>query len=325
MLRRMSEPGAPDDIVRLAEQRAAARGARDWETADRLRAEIEAAGWRIVDTGTDFDLNPATPPDIVDGERVLYGAASNVPFSDTERTRPGACVVIATDPWADADTSVESILATSPEGTQVVVIAGAGGAEHPGSDAFETVRTAVPFGPGAALEAGIRRAERAVVVAMQPGGIASDDVVSPLLVALDDEAVAIVGAEGLRSSDLRRYQPAPTGQVTAVGPACFAFRRADAIERGPVDERLNLPGSVAAWLSLVLRDEGEDAQPRRAICLDLPLDAAPARPADADEDRARLARRDAYRIADRFAVRRWLASEEPPGRRLVGDGPDDAA
>jgi hypothetical protein len=32
------------------------RAARNPPEADRLRAEIEAAGWRIVDTGTDFAL-----------------------------------------------------------------------------------------------------------------------------------------------------------------------------------------------------------------------------------------------------------------------------
>src|SRR3954471_11169349 len=43
----------PDDILSLAHDRAAARGARDWAAADRIRAEIEAAGWKIVDRGTD--------------------------------------------------------------------------------------------------------------------------------------------------------------------------------------------------------------------------------------------------------------------------------
>lgn len=41
---------APAEIQALAEQRAAAKAARDWATADALRAQIDAAGWTIVDT-----------------------------------------------------------------------------------------------------------------------------------------------------------------------------------------------------------------------------------------------------------------------------------
>src|SRR6059058_2760755 len=40
---------APTEIVELARQRQEARTARDWEEADRLRAEIEAAGWEARD------------------------------------------------------------------------------------------------------------------------------------------------------------------------------------------------------------------------------------------------------------------------------------
>ena len=34
----------PDEILSLAHDRAAARGAQDWAEADRIRSEIEAAG-----------------------------------------------------------------------------------------------------------------------------------------------------------------------------------------------------------------------------------------------------------------------------------------
>ena len=39
----------PDDVQALADERAAARAARDFARADALRAEIEAAGWEVVD------------------------------------------------------------------------------------------------------------------------------------------------------------------------------------------------------------------------------------------------------------------------------------
>jgi cysteinyl-tRNA synthetase len=42
-------PEAPPDVMELADARFAARAARDFEKADRLRAEIEALGWEMQD------------------------------------------------------------------------------------------------------------------------------------------------------------------------------------------------------------------------------------------------------------------------------------
>ena len=41
---------APAEIIALADARAAAKSARDWARADELRAQIDAAGWSVVDT-----------------------------------------------------------------------------------------------------------------------------------------------------------------------------------------------------------------------------------------------------------------------------------
>ena len=72
----MTRTRIPDEVLTAAHERAAARAAKDWATADRLRAEIEAAGWTVVDRGTDFALSPAAPPDIEEGAaRPLRGVA----------------------------------------------------------------------------------------------------------------------------------------------------------------------------------------------------------------------------------------------------------
>ena len=52
----------------------------------------------------------------------------------------------------------------------------------------------------------------------------------------------------------------------------MAFRRADFAERGPLDERFRFYRNLDIWWSLVLRDQGDDDPPRRAVTLgDLPL------------------------------------------------------
>jgi cysteinyl-tRNA synthetase len=52
------EHEAPADVVDLAERRQRARAARDFEEGDRLRAEIEAAGWVVRDAPDGFRLVP---------------------------------------------------------------------------------------------------------------------------------------------------------------------------------------------------------------------------------------------------------------------------
>jgi cysteinyl-tRNA synthetase len=47
---------APLEIIELAERRTAARAARDYEESDRLRAEIETAGWDVRDEAEGFRL-----------------------------------------------------------------------------------------------------------------------------------------------------------------------------------------------------------------------------------------------------------------------------
>jgi cysteinyl-tRNA synthetase len=51
-----SEDEAPNEVVALAVERMSARASRDFEEADRLRAEIEDAGWDVRDEADTFRL-----------------------------------------------------------------------------------------------------------------------------------------------------------------------------------------------------------------------------------------------------------------------------
>ena len=91
---------------------------------------------------------------------------------------------------------------------------------------------------------------------------------TPLARALDDATVAVAGGWGITSTDLRKFEDAPAGDVDAIEGYLTAFRRADAAARGPLDERFRFYRNLDIWWSLVLRDEGEDEPPRRAVSLD---------------------------------------------------------
>ena len=97
--------------------------------------------------------------------------------------------------------------------------------------------------------------------------------------------------------------------MDAIEGYCQAFRRADYVERGPLDERFRFYRNLDIWWSLVLRDGGEGEPPRRAVRLDgLPLVRHDHRGWTSlpDDERDRQSKRNFYRIIDRFGWRRDL-------------------
>lgn len=283
----------PESIDELARRRAEARRAGDFDTADELRAQIEASGWKVVDDGYRFRLEPASPSTRV---------ASRL---DEPAAAPLTIVAI------DAATQVPA--GVVPASTQIVAVGGPstarpGAAVVEGVEVVETVEGVgrpTQLGLAEAWNIGLRRSVGEVVVLLGPGVTVTEDLATPVIGALADESVAVVGARGLLSDDLRRWRAADAGEVDALDATCLGFRRADAAARGPLDERFRSARLLAIWWSIVLRDEGPDHPPRRAVALDLPLEGAGTQE-DPDE---RGARRDFYRVLDRFRGRHDLLRE----------------
>jgi cysteinyl-tRNA synthetase len=302
-------------VLSAAHARAAARAARDWPAADRLRAEIEAAGWKVVDRGTDFALEPARPPTVEEAGVVRYGSSEAVPSRlDEPATGLATVVVVATDWPDDVARAVGALGAHAGDGVSIVVVADGPSAEQDEALAnvdptVEVVRTSERLGSGAAWAIGVRRASAPVVIVLDASVEPTGDIVSPLVRALDAPSVAVAGGFGIVSSDLRRFEDAPAGDVTAVEGYLLAFRRADAVARGPIDERFRFYRNLDIWWSLVLRDEGEGRTPRRAVALELPAIRHEHRGWTSlpDAERDRLSKRNFYRIIDRFGPRRDLA------------------
>jgi GT2 family glycosyltransferase len=234
-------------------------------------------------------------------------------------------VLVATDWPEDVERALASVREHAPDGLQTVVVAdGPSGDQEaalealeviePGSPGIHTevVRTSERLGWAAALNAGIRRAEAEVVILLDTSVELTGDAVSPLVAVLADPSVAVAGGFGLVTADLRHFEEAAPGDVDAIEGYCIAFRRSDYAERGPLDERFRFYRNLDIWWSLVLRDAGAGVPPRRAVALELPLVRHEHRAwAEATEDeRARLSKRNFYRIIDRFGRRPDLASRD---------------
>src|SRR5436190_11999035 len=237
----MARTRIPDEVLSAAHARSAARAARDWPEADRLRAEIEAAGWKIVDRGTDFALAPAEAATVEEEGVVRYGSSNAVPSRlDEPASGPASVVVVATDWPADVERALVALRREAPAGTSMVVVADASSPEQDAAlspqGGLDVVRTSQRLGTGAAWNIGIRRATGAIVVVLDGSIEPTGDIVTPLAAALEDPTVAVAGGFGVVSSDLRRFEEAGFGDVTAIEGYVLAFRRSEAAERGPIDE-----------------------------------------------------------------------------------------
>jgi len=317
----VTESPVPEPILALADARQRARDARDWIEADRLRAEIEEAGWTVVDQATSYRVSPARQPDVIEDGRVRHGSSASVPSRLADPRRGLATiVVVATDP-GDLAASVAALREHLPEGSQVVIasdglIDQAGPSAEPiaGMD-VEVVLLRAGSGRAAAANAGIRRATAPVIIVLEAGLALAGDAVTPLVEALEDRNVAAAGPWGSVTTDLRRFAVVPAGDADVLSGECLAFRVADYVERGPIEERLRLPVQIGWWWSLVLRDEGEGKPPRRAVTVaDLPLARQAGRDGSPSTaiDGVRHDRRGFYRVFDRFGHRRDLLGGASP-------------
>jgi Glycosyl transferase family 2 len=337
----MSPIEIPPNIEQLAEARADARRRRDWATADVLKERIERAGWRVVDAGTLYTIERSAPPDtIVDGI-VRYGSSRAVPSRLEEAPVGVATVVLVATDWPeDLARAMRPLVDHAPDGTQLVVVANAPSeaqaadldgldATDPGAPGIvtEVVWTNRRTGVAEALNAGLRRAAAPAVIILDPALEPRGDLVATLVEVLADPTVAVAGPIGLVSRDLRRFTEAPAGvrDVVAIGGDAMAFRRADFVNRGPLDEHFAIWPSLDVWWSLVLRDGdmAGNAPPRRAVQAgDVAVHHERRRPSLPEPERERLARRGFYRVVKRFGARRDLLVD---GGTQRGGIPTDAA
>ena len=326
----------PDEVEALARERASARATRDFDRADALRASIEAAGWRVTDRGTAYRLEPAAPLTIEAVGVVRHGRAETVPSRLDEPTAARFTVLLVADDRPDDLARIlDGLRAHAPDGTQVVIVANDPSADQAGRLAEgspdlvpvagavpELVWTSARLGHAVALNAGLRRASGEVVVLAEASVEVAGDALSPLAAALSDPSVAVAGGVGLAGPDLRHLAETAGPDVDAIDGRWLAFRRSAIATLGTLDEKFLVERWLDTWWSLVLRAGADpDEPPRRAVRVDLPLviheraaaDSPPAVDSPAPAERDRLARRNFYRVLERFRGRADLLSG-PSGR-----------
>ena len=339
ILAHMPPDAVPPEIRAIADARSDARRERDWATADRLKGELEAAGWKVIDAASLYTLERAAPPDVEVGGSVRYGSTASVPSRlDDAPVGVATVVIVATDDVAGAIRQAAAIADGSPDGTQVVIVANAPSdgdgdalaaldrldAADPGAPgvATEVVRTATRVGAAAAWNAGLRRAAAPVVVLARARDRRAGERSLPAIVAaLEDPSVAVAGPVGLVSDDLRSFRAAPpTRSMSTRSPATRSASAARTRPPAGCSTSTSWPPTTSprgGASSSATRPTTTTRTPSRAgPCRCRSSSGTPAcREADDDADpaRARLAKRNFYRFLKRFATRRDLIGSAARG------------
>ena len=299
-------PDAPEDVVRLAEDRAAARGTRDFAAADALRDRIAESGWTVVDEPGGYRLEPVATEET---QPAVRRRAIDVPSVLEDEPDVEASVHWVCEGWhQDIERAIEAFRAN--EGGRAVQYVVADVTErHPETwgDGVEVVWLEEGTGWGAARNAGLKRTRGRTVLMVDGSVEPTGDVFGPLEEALGDPAVGVCGPFGIITHDLRQFDEARTGDVDAIEGYLMALRRETLLEAGFFDEKFRWYRTADIEYSFRVKDLD-----RRATVVDVPVEKHEHRMwfETPPEDRARWSKRNFYRFLDRFRDR-WDLLVDP--------------
>jgi GT2 family glycosyltransferase len=318
------EPSSlPDPVRSLLDKRAAARAARDWETADALRDELRELGWEPIDSPAGSTARPL----LAGAETASYADDADLAsLLDEPAALPGSLVAVVEDEFADAQRLLAA-LQRHPQAVQheVLLVANApAGGLPPDPDGVTTVlHVAERLGWADAVNLGLRRSRGAVVVLLDTSVEPEGDFLGPLLAAFDDPRVGVAGPWGVTSDDGREFGQAPAGEVDAVLGYCLAIRREALRGVGGFDHRFRFYRNADLDLSFAVRAGGWAA----VATGPLPLVRHEHRGWTALEpaERDRLSKRNFYRFLKHWGDRRDLLLHPAPlderGRRADATQP----
>lgn len=296
----------PERVRRLAQERAAARSARDFARADALRDELAALGWLVTDTPEGFALAEKPPYDVAADLRSL-------PDRSGEPAGRDVAVHLLVEGWPDdLRACLDALLEHTSAPVVALATADAGDAAgvlheyadaHPGRVAEHHV--GVTAGWSAARTALTRLDASRVQVWMETSTVLEGDAVTPLVDALDADGVVGAAWRGVDvdlADDWRSFVDHPGGgECDALLGYLVAWDRAALLASGGPDPKARFYRNADIELSLALREAAG-----RLLCLpDLPARQERHRGYhDSDpEVRDRESRRTYDRILRRFRGR----------------------
>ena len=315
---------APDEVTRLVAERSKARGAGNFEEADRLRDRIRDLGWEVMDGPDGTALRPALPS--AADASVAYARPEDLAsLLEEAPSLEASLVVLADDHGDDLDRLLRGLSGHPPLASWELIVVG----NAPAFDPFESLArvdleiepsvlsTSARLGWADAANLGLRRCRGQVIVLLDTSVEPLGDFLAPLLKAFTDPRVGIAGPFGVSSTDLRQFDEAPPGEVDAIEGYCLAVRREVLRDVGLFDAHFRFYRNADLDFSFAIRAAGW----RAVRTGELPLQLHEHRgwaslPA---EERDRMSKRNFYRFLKHWGDRRDLLTHPGPRRTPKGD------
>jgi cysteinyl-tRNA synthetase len=246
----------------LAEARVAERKQRQYQQADAARGALLGLGVVPEDGGRDTGYRIATA---LDRRQGLISSPLEVPDRRGEPDLFEVSVSIVSNGYPqDLARCVASIQRHRGEhAVEILVVdndSPDGGAVldelNEGDSSIRAFHADHQLGEGAARNATLRAARGSVILILDTGVELTDDVFTPLLMALRDPEIGAVGRWGAVSRDMREFTDADTIGVDAIDGYCLAFARTRLNEAGLLDERYRFYRMLDFNYSLTLRSLG---------------------------------------------------------------------
>lgn len=249
---------APAEVIALADARAAAKAAKDFSQADRIRAEIAALGWKVVDTPSGFELTEQTRRVVTINDKVDLGITADV------------TVGLIIKEWIeDGIESIKAVRQYSPTAQVVALVVGDGDIA-----AFAREYGVIDLymeqdpGWGSAARWLIENSPSPFQVLMDPSTILEGDALAQLKSAMI-EGVAAAGWKGALvdiDDQWRSVVDRGAGEVDVLLGYLMMVRREALLATDTPHAKAKYYRNADLELSLALREQGG-----RLIALDLPV------------------------------------------------------
>jgi GT2 family glycosyltransferase len=307
-------PGIPEEILALSHERDLLRRRGQYERADVLKQQIEAAGYVVKDNphGAHLVILPSIE---VDDQH--YRTAGVLPsLLDENDTCMFSINILARNTYEQTRRCIESILRFAGDTSLEIVLVD--NASEDGlalwTDAFKyreprlhVLRASRLMGVAEARNVGMKQSRGHYILLLDTCIELTGNIFTPLAETLAKNTLGVTGLHGLHTTDLRHFEESQQTEVEVIDGQCMAFRRQLLKEAGLFDERYRYAHYMDVDFNFALRDQGAQA----VVTPDLPVICHPAAQDSrmSEAERTRLAKRNFYRFLDKWGDRDDLLPE----------------